>query len=86
MEIIGWIAVGAILFYMANRHDKKMNENFMNMLIKHENLEERVQTLEYYNQDKDKTIEHLQERVRDLEDRVFELEKPHQRSILDDLD
>lgn len=86
MVIISWVIVGAWLFYLANRHDKKMNENFINIEIKSHALEERIQHLEYDNQDKDKTIEYLRDDIKDLRERIYELEKPYQRSTLDDLD
>lgn len=83
MSILVWIIVGAWLFYLANRHDKKMDENFMNMGTRIHALEERIQSLEYENEDKDKTIEFLQEQIRDLEDRASFLEKPYERDIWD---
>lgn len=86
MEILGWIVAGFIFWWTAHQHDKKMNENFMNFLIRIENLEYRSQELELLNDNKDDEILVLKERIIDLNERLFQLEKPYQKSIIDDLD
>lgn len=74
MGVIGTIIVGGILWWLAHQHDKKMNENFMNFLIRFENLENRAQELEISNEYKDRDIKDLEEKVRDLEERIFKFE------------
>ncbi|WP_180116456.1 hypothetical protein [Acinetobacter sp. YH12140] len=83
MSILAWIIIGVWLFYLANRHDKRMNENFMSMGTKIHALEERIYSLECENEDKDKTIKFLQGQISDLEDRASFLEKPYERDIFD---
>lgn len=77
MEVIGWIAFGCVVWYLASQHDKKMNENFMNFLIRFEKIEQRVQELEILNELKDKDIIDLEDRIRDLEERLSHFENPH---------
>ena len=84
MMILGWIVFGVWFFYLASRYDKKMNENFINMSIRSDALEEKINFLEYCNSDKDKTIKYLEDKVRDLEDRLIDLEKPYRNSDFDD--
>lgn len=86
MGILGWIIGGCVLMWFAMRHDKKVNENFVNFLIRIESLEYRSQELELLNESKDDEILDLKEKIRDLNERLFQLEKPYQRSIIDDLD
>ena len=85
MFVFGSIVAGCFLWWLAHQHDKKMNENFMNFLIRFENIEQRVRDLEIDIENKDGTIKDLEERVRDLNERIFVLEKPYQKSIFDDL-
>ncbi|MFG0661784.1 hypothetical protein ACF8DZ_11290 [Acinetobacter sp. WSY_1] len=77
MEVIGWLAFGCVVWYLASQHDKKMNENFMNFLVRFEKIEHRVQELEILNELKDKDIIDLEDRIRDLEKRLSHFENPH---------
>ncbi|WP_457970642.1 hypothetical protein [Acinetobacter calcoaceticus] len=86
MGIIGLIVAGCVLWWLAHQHDKKMNENFMNFLIRFENIEQRNQELEIFNDNNEEEIKYLKEKVRELNERVYELEKPYQKSVFDDLD
>lgn len=84
MTIIGSIIFGALAFYLFYEHDKKMNQNFMNFLIRFDQLDAKVQFLEYENENKDETIKDLYNEINSLEDRIYELEKPYQKSIFDE--
>ncbi|MFW2042660.1 hypothetical protein ACG94V_21050 [Acinetobacter sp. ULE_I001] len=77
MEILGWIVGACILMWFAMRHDKKMNENFLNFSIRVDLLENRIQNLEISNNDKDRTIDDLEKKIRDLNERLFQFEKPY---------
>ena len=86
MNILGLIIGGFVLWWFAHQHDKKMNENFMNFLLRFERIEQRVQDLEIFNKNNEEEIKYLKERVRELNERVYELEKPYRKNIFDDLD
>lgn len=86
MSIFGWIGLGILFYFILSNHDKKMNENFRNFLSRIENLEYKIQEMEIANNLKDKYADGLEKQVIDLKRRVFEVEKPYQRGILDDLD
>lgn len=77
MEVIGWLAFGCVVWYLASQHDKKMNEKFMNFLVRFEKIEHKVQELEILNELKDKDIIDLEDRIRDLEERLSHFENPH---------
>ncbi|HFD2140499.1 TPA: hypothetical protein ACF2EA_000211 [Acinetobacter baumannii] len=78
--------VGAVIWWTLDQLEKKMNENFMNFLIRIESLESKVQELEVINEYYEKDIEFLKEEVRELNERIYTLEKPYQRSEFDHLD
>ncbi|MEN8320111.1 MULTISPECIES: hypothetical protein [Acinetobacter] len=84
MTIIGWIIFGALALYFSNAHDKKMNENFTNFLIRFDQLDAKIQSLEFDNDTKDETIKDLYEMIDSLKDRIYELEKPYRESFFDD--
>ncbi|MGL2989175.1 hypothetical protein ACSVHR_03055 [Acinetobacter nosocomialis] len=77
MEFVGWIIFGCVVWYLASQHDKKMNDNFMNFLIRFEKIEHRVQELEILNELKDKDINDLEDRIRNLEEKLCKYENPH---------
>ncbi len=77
MSIFGWIGLGILFYFILSNHDKKMNKNFMNFLIRFEAIEHRVQELEILNDSQDNEIQDLKEKIRDLNERLFELEKPY---------
>ncbi|MCM8510906.1 hypothetical protein J0904_02230 [Acinetobacter bereziniae] len=84
MTIIGWIVFGLFIFFLAKRNDEKMDENFMNMAIRLDYLENRIHDLEISNRNNDETIKYQEKTIRDMSERIFELEKPYQKSFLDD--
>lgn len=77
MNLFLFIVVGCIVWYVAHQHDKKMNENFMNFLIRFEKSEYRIQELEILQKSQEKDIEDLRGRIRDLEERIFNYENPY---------
>lgn len=77
MSFIGWIVAGCIFLYAAHQHDKKMNENFMNFLIRFEKNEYRIQELEILNESQEKDIEDLRDKIRYLEEKLFKYENPY---------
>lgn len=86
MSIFGWIIITCIFLWFAHQNDKKMDENFLNSSIRTDFLEKRIEELEISNRYNEESIEHLRTQVRDLNERIYELEKPYQKSIFDDLD
>lgn len=74
MGVFGWIAIGCIVWYLASQHDKKMNENFLNLSIRCDFLEKRVKDLEIINEYNEREIKDLEENVRDLKERLFKFE------------
>ncbi|MDB0280629.1 hypothetical protein CTY88_03955 [Acinetobacter seifertii] len=77
MSLFSTLVVGVIFWWAAHQYNKKMNENFMNFLIRFEKIEHRVQELEILNELKDKDINDLEDRIRKLEERLFDYENPH---------
>lgn len=84
MVIISWILIVCILVWSATRYDKKMNENFINFAVRADFLENRVQSLEILNKENEDSILEHKKMIRELSDRIFELEKPYQKSMFDD--
>lgn len=78
--------IGVILWWCLDQLEKKVNDNSMTFLIRIENLETKMQELEIINEYKEKDIEFLKEEVRELNERIYTLEKPYQRSEFDHLD
>lgn len=84
MVIISWILIVCILVWSATRYDKKMNDNFINFAVRADFLENRVQSLEILNKENEDSILEHKKMIRELSDRIFELEKPYQKSMFDD--
>lgn len=78
--------VGVILWWGLDQLEKKTNENSMSFLIRIESLESKVQELEVINEYSEKDIQFLKEEIRELNERIYTLEKPYQRSEFDHLD
>ncbi|MDH2620537.1 hypothetical protein QDT42_08225 [Acinetobacter baumannii] len=78
--------IGVILWWGLDQLEKKMKENSMNFLIRIESLESKVQELEVINEYSEKDIEFLKDEIRELNERIYTLEKPFQRSEFDHLD
>lgn len=74
MGIFGWIVIACILWWAAHQYDKKINENFMNFLIRFENIEQRVHDLEIDIESKEQAIKDLEGKNRDLNERLFKFE------------
>lgn len=74
MTTLGAIIFGAVLWWFAYQHDKKMNENFLNFSIRCDYLEKKVEELEIINEYQERDIKELEENVRDLKERLFKFE------------
>ena len=61
-------------------------QDTLNFLIRIESLESKVQELEVINEYSEKDIEFLKDEIRELNERIYTLEKPFQRSEFDHLD
>lgn len=86
MSLFVFIVAGCIAWWLARQNDKKMDENFLNLSLRCDYLEKRVEELEASTRQNEEDIEYYKRKVNTLNQRLHELEKPYQNSIFDDLD
>jgi hypothetical protein len=72
------------MWWLARQNDKKMDENFLNLSLRCDYLEKRVEELEASTRQNEEDIECYKRKVNTLSQRLHELEKPYQNSIFDD--